>query len=162
MSPLINYFSNTNSSTYSYFWTALQAANLDSKALGNLIFPCPPLPLIPMIASFLQSLRIFLCSCTHYSPARCNCICHLAVRLVSEVLEPTAGYLNDTSLAITVFAPTNEAWLKRLPTLTRANGITVQELFSESKSAALQNMLQYHILNTVQKVWCRSCSSQPL
>lgn len=90
VSPLINYFSNTNSSTYSYFWTALQAANLDS-------------------------------------------------------------YLNDTTLAITIFAPTNDAWLKRLPTLTRANGITVQELFSESKSAALQNMLQYHILNTVQK-----------
>ena len=66
----------------------------------------------------------------------------------------TAGYLNDTTLAITVFAPTNDAFVKRLPTLTRANGITVQELFSESKSAALQNMLQYHILNTVQKVIC--------
>ena len=36
VSPLINYFSNTNSSTYSTFWTALQAANLDSKSAWTL------------------------------------------------------------------------------------------------------------------------------
>jgi len=51
-----------------------------------------------------------------------------------------------------VFAPTNDAWIKRLPTLTRANNIDIQELFSESKSAALQNMLQYTFLNQLTKV----------
>ena len=72
--------------------------------------------------------------------------------VVTLAMHAFAGYLNDSSLALTVFAPTNAAWLLRLPTLTTANEITVEQLFSQSKSAAVQNMLQYHILNTPQKV----------
>lgn len=72
-----------------------------------------------------------------------------------------ADYLADNTLTLTIFAPTNDAWVKRLPTLTRANGITVADLFSESKSAALQNMLQYHILNKAQGVSIPSCIATP-
>ena len=39
-----------------------------------------------------------------------------------------------------------------MPTLTRQNNIDVQALFSQSKSAALQNMLQYTFLNQLTKV----------
>lgn len=64
----------------------------------------------------------------------------------------SADYLNQPGLNLTIFAPTNDAWIKRMPTLTTRNGITVQQLFSESNSAATQSLLQYHILNTPQRV----------
>ena len=74
------------------------------------------------------------------------------IRIINGIPRVSTEYLSDPTLTLTVFAPTNDAWIKRLPTLTTGNGITVQQLFSESKSAALQSMLQYHILNTPKTV----------
>ena len=90
------------------------------------------------------------------------CSTCIALHLVEPSLKQLVGadYLKDSSLTLTVFAPTNDAWVKRLPTLTRANGITVSDLFSESKSAALQNMLQYHILNQPRTVSKRKVSQR--
>lgn len=55
-------------------------------------------------------------------------------------------YLNDPNLAITFFVPTNEAWEKRISTLTKMNDISVYDLFSEGRSPALAELLKYHIL----------------
>lgn len=64
----------------------------------------------------------------------------------------TADSLNNNDLAITIFAPTNEAWAKRLPTLTQANKIEAHDLFSIGKADALRGIMQYHMTATVIKV----------
>lgn len=56
-------------------------------------------------------------------------------------------YLNRTDLAITFFAPTNAAWEKRLPSITRDLGLDVKGLFSEGKSQILNEILKYHMLS---------------
>lgn len=56
-------------------------------------------------------------------------------------------YLNRTDLSITFFAPTNAAWEKRLPSITRDLGLDVKGLFSEGKSQILNEILKYHMLS---------------
>ncbi|KAK9803285.1 hypothetical protein WJX72_007385 [[Myrmecia] bisecta] len=61
-------------------------------------------------------------------------------------------YLNDSSLAVTIFAPNNQAMASRLGALTKANMITVNDLFSDGKSEVLGEILKYHVSQTVIKV----------
>ena len=63
-----------------------------------------------------------------------------------------AESFNNDDLAITMFVPTNAAWEKRLPTLTRPNDISAHDLFSVGKSDALRGIMEYHILSNVIKV----------
>jgi len=56
-------------------------------------------------------------------------------------------YLNRTDISITLFAPTNAAWEKRLPSITRDLGLDVKGLFSEGKSQILNEILKYHMLS---------------
>ena len=56
-------------------------------------------------------------------------------------------YLNRTDLSITFFAPTNAAWEKRLPSITRDLGLDVKGLLSEGKSQVLNEILKYHMLS---------------
>ncbi len=56
-------------------------------------------------------------------------------------------YLNRTDLAITFFAPTNAAWERRLPSITRDLGLDVKGLLSEGKSQVLNEILKYHMLS---------------
>ncbi|KAK9790550.1 hypothetical protein WJX73_001347 [Symbiochloris irregularis] len=86
--PVAKYFSDTNASTFSIFWLAIEAANI-------------------------------------------------------------AQSINNPDLAVTIFAPTNAAWLKRLPSITQPNGIQPSDLFTVGKSDALRGIVQYHILSTV-------------
>jgi uncharacterized surface protein with fasciclin (FAS1) repeats len=57
-------------------------------------------------------------------------------------------WLNRTDTGLTVFAPTNAAWEKRLPSLTRELGLDVKTLFSEGKSQVLNEIIKYHMLSS--------------
>lgn len=56
-------------------------------------------------------------------------------------------YLNRTDISITFFAPTNSAWERRLPSITRELGLDTKGLFSEGKSQILNEIMKYHMLS---------------
>lgn len=70
----------------------------------------------------------------------------------SDTLTFLAESINNPDLAVTIFAPTNDAFLKRLPSITKPNGIQPSDLFTVGKSDALRGIVQYHILSTVIEV----------
>jgi hypothetical protein len=53
---------------------------------------------------------------------------------------------DDRTARMTVLAPTNEAWLKRLPSLTAGSNLTVAQLLSDGRARVLEQILNYHVL----------------
>jgi hypothetical protein len=53
---------------------------------------------------------------------------------------------DDPTARFTVLAPTNEAWLKRLPSLTAGANLTAAQLLSDGRARVLEQVLNYHVI----------------
>ena len=63
-----------------------------------------------------------------------------------------ADYFNDTNVEVTFFAPTNAAWAKRLPSLTRPYNLTVPDLFTTGREPIMDSIMKYHMMQSAYAV----------
>ena len=59
---------------------------------------------------------------------------------------PPPELFDDRTAQLTVLAPTNDAWVKRLPSLTAAANLTLPQLLSDGRARVMEQVINYHVL----------------